>query len=144
MFLALVSRVGFIFIEVGSIPVENVYTIVLYNLFEISVGILLYGLVGNLIAFRRHTAIGWISLDRWRRWKWDDVSSMTRDTEAALLGILMGVTNCRRTFFLIFSQNFDLKNKKIDIFKVSAVFCFQLRKCHLLLSEESIWRVECY
>ncbi|XP_018575582.1 ammonium transporter 2-like [Anoplophora glabripennis] len=81
--LAFASRVGFIFIHVGSIPVENVYSIVVYNLLEISVGILSYGLIGNLIAFRTSTAEGWISLGKW---KWDDVSSMTQDSNLSLIG----------------------------------------------------------
>ncbi|KAJ8916225.1 hypothetical protein NQ315_016364 [Exocentrus adspersus] len=62
---ALLSRIGFILIEVGSVPVGNVYTIVAYNLVEMCLVLLSYGFIGNWLAFGATSAGGWIGFGGW-------------------------------------------------------------------------------
>ncbi|XP_023022420.1 ammonium transporter 2 [Leptinotarsa decemlineata] len=56
----LISRIGFILIQLGSIPVENVYRIIFYNFFEIANVILSYILIGFVFSFGRLSLKGWI------------------------------------------------------------------------------------
>ncbi|KAG5890968.1 hypothetical protein JTB14_028646 [Gonioctena quinquepunctata] len=56
----LISRIGFILIQLGSIPVENVYRIIFYNFFEIANVVISYCLIGFIFSFGRMSLKGWI------------------------------------------------------------------------------------
>lgn len=85
LFSGLGFRAGCILVELGSIPVENVYVIILHNLLEISAGILSYGLIGNRLAFGSESASGWVSFDEWKQ---DDVLSMFQNLNGTLTGTI--------------------------------------------------------
>ncbi|XP_030751170.1 ammonium transporter 3-like isoform X2 [Sitophilus oryzae] len=56
-------RVGFILVQVGSIPVENVYIIIFRNVIEIAVAIFSYGFLGYYLSFGRKTIHGIVNYD---------------------------------------------------------------------------------
>ncbi|CAH1117835.1 unnamed protein product [Phaedon cochleariae] len=73
----LISRLGFIIIQMGSIPIENIYRIIFYNIFEIGNAIASYALVGFILSFGNMTLRGWIGYS----------SSLSYNLDEAILGI---------------------------------------------------------
>lgn len=57
-FTVLISRLGFILLELGSIPIENVYKIIFYNLLEIANAIVAYALIGYMFSFGKWSVQG--------------------------------------------------------------------------------------
>lgn len=58
LFSVFISRLGFILIELGSIPIENVYKIIFYNILEISNSIVSYALIGYMLSFGKYSFKG--------------------------------------------------------------------------------------
>ncbi|XP_072401199.1 putative ammonium transporter 1 [Diabrotica undecimpunctata] len=58
--LVLLCRLGFVLVQLGTIPVENVYRITFYNIFEIGNTILSYLLLGYMISFGKSSFNGWV------------------------------------------------------------------------------------
>ncbi|XP_060536124.1 putative ammonium transporter 1 [Cylas formicarius] len=57
----LLLRIGFLLVQMGSIPIENVYVIVFHNVVEIAVAILSYGFAGYQLSFGDRTFYGFVS-----------------------------------------------------------------------------------
>lgn len=52
MFLsAILSRIGFILVQIGCVPVEDIYILVLENLLDFLTVLLTYGFLGHYIAY---------------------------------------------------------------------------------------------
>lgn len=65
LLLALLLRAGFVFIQLGSIPIENVYLILLQNIVDISVSTASYGLLGYFLSFSSDSFYGLIGNSTW-------------------------------------------------------------------------------
>lgn len=61
----LLLRGGYVLIQFGSIPTENVYFILLHNVVDISVSVAAFGLVGFSIAFGQDKLNGTIGYGEW-------------------------------------------------------------------------------
>lgn len=66
---------GFILVQVGSIPVENAYMIIFRNIFEIATSIFGYAFLGFFLSFGRKTFYGIINYNGYIGDRNDDLSS---------------------------------------------------------------------
>lgn len=94
LFSVFVSRIGFILIHLGSIPVENIYRIVFYNILETAVTILSYALLGFVVSFGKTSLAGWIgvgfSLDLVYDWE----AAIVGKIKIYILRLLVKTDNC--------------------------------------------------
>ncbi|XP_057660145.1 ammonium transporter 3-like isoform X1 [Diorhabda carinulata] len=56
----LLLRLGFVLVQMGTVPVENVYRISFFNIFEIGNVIMSYFLIGHMLSFGKSTYKGWL------------------------------------------------------------------------------------
>lgn len=62
---ALLLRVGFIFIQIGCIPTERVYLMLMQNILDIFVTLPSFGLLGFMIAYGKKSFKGIIGYGSW-------------------------------------------------------------------------------
>lgn len=62
---ALLLRVGFIFIQIGCIPSENIYLIIMQNVLDIFVCLLSFGLLGFMLAYGKNSFWGVFGYGSW-------------------------------------------------------------------------------
>lgn len=79
-FLALLLRAGYLLIQLGSVPTENVYVILLQNIVDIAVCLAMFGFLGYIFAYGTDAFIGFIG---WYVW----IGSPKADLDAALVGL---------------------------------------------------------
>lgn len=77
--IVLFLRAGYILVQLGSVPTENVYVILLQNIVDISVSVVSFGLVGFIFSFGYD---GWNGLIGHGMW----ISSQSVDMDKAILG----------------------------------------------------------
>lgn len=77
----LLLRAGYILIQIGSIPVENVYIILLNNLVDIAVTVCSFALLGYMLAFGKDTVKGYVGYNSW-------IGSSDFDYDNAIFGKL--------------------------------------------------------
>lgn len=61
----LLLRAGYILVQIGSIPTENVYVIVLHNIVDIAVSVASFGLIGFTLAYGQDAGMGLIGYKPW-------------------------------------------------------------------------------
>lgn len=61
----LLLRAGYLLIQIGSIPTENVYVILLHNVVDIAVSVASFGLVGFMLAYGNDTFNGLVGYNTW-------------------------------------------------------------------------------
>ncbi|CAG9767528.1 unnamed protein product [Ceutorhynchus assimilis] len=81
----LLLRIGFILVQVGSIPVENAFMIIFRNILEIAVVIFSYGFMGFYLSFGKKSFYGIINYDGYIGDKDADLSSAALGFSACLL-----------------------------------------------------------
>lgn len=62
---ALLLRVGFIFIQIGCIPTDNVYLLLMQNVLDIFVTLASFGLLGFMFAFGKESFWGVFGYGSW-------------------------------------------------------------------------------
>lgn len=72
-------RAGYVLIQLGSIPTENVYVVLLQNVVDIGVSMLSFGLLGYMLAFGPTQYNGLFGYKTW-------IGAMEIDTEGAIAG----------------------------------------------------------
>ncbi|KAF2905560.1 hypothetical protein ILUMI_00608 [Ignelater luminosus] len=77
--LVLLLRAGFVLVQLGSIPIENVYIILLQNIVDIAVCIASFGLIGYILAFGYDVLNGTVGHGMW-------IISDSADLDNAILG----------------------------------------------------------
>lgn len=75
----LLLRAGYILVQIGSIPTENVYVILLHNLVDIAVSVASFGLIGFTLAYGHDTFSGLVGYKLW-------IVSDSIDLDEALFG----------------------------------------------------------
>lgn len=83
--LALLLRLGFLCIQIGCIPTENIYIILMQNLLDIFIALSSFGLLGFIFAYGKESLGGIIGYGSW-------ISSKN----ASLTEGVRGKTNCKQ------------------------------------------------
>lgn len=71
----LLLRIGFILVQVGSIPVENAFIIIFRNIIEMATAIFSYGFIGYYLSFGQKSFYGVVNYEGFMGDKNADLSS---------------------------------------------------------------------
>ncbi|CAG9856004.1 unnamed protein product [Phyllotreta striolata] len=85
--LVLLSRMGFMLVQIGTIPIQNVYRIVFFNVFEIGLAIISYVTIGYMFTYGEHSLAGILG---YTSSPFNITSNITDQIIFGLSGVLLG------------------------------------------------------
>lgn len=108
----LLLRIGFILVQVGSIPVENAFIIIFRNIIEMATAIFSYGFIGYYLSFGQKSFYGVVNYEGFMGDKNADLSSAALGN--ASIGSRIQLNTLKYFRFLIMSSRYRNNIKPIS------------------------------